>query len=144
MVSSVASKSLKSGTFAPAIISESGPPSASTRIERLTPFLARSVGFGPKRSPQNAPCPLLRPPPAPPPPPPPTPPTPHPPTLPALHHDSPQDPPQPPPPPPPQESAAHGRAVGALSRKMVPLQAPPHQEDNQRSEAHPSEPKSHV
>ena len=40
MASSVASKSLKSGTFAPAMTAESGPPSASTRIERLTPTLA--------------------------------------------------------------------------------------------------------
>jgi hypothetical protein len=38
--SSVASKSLKVGTFAPAIPTESGPLSASSRIERLTPFLA--------------------------------------------------------------------------------------------------------
>src|SRR5215210_1141691 len=62
--SRVASKSLKSGTFAPATITESGPPSASTSIERLTPFLALSVGFGPTRSPQNGPFPYLHPPPA--------------------------------------------------------------------------------
>ena len=57
MASRVASKNLKSGTFAPATITESGPPSASTSIERLTPFLALSVGFGPMRSPQNGPFP---------------------------------------------------------------------------------------
>jgi hypothetical protein len=52
MASSVASKSLKSGTFAPAITTERGPPSASTSRERLTPFLALSVGLGPTRSPK--------------------------------------------------------------------------------------------
>lgn len=57
MASSVASNSLKSGTFAPAITTERGPPSASTSRERLTPFLALSVGLGPTRSPQSAPCP---------------------------------------------------------------------------------------
>src|SRR5215203_4498367 len=55
--SSVASNSLKSGTFAPAITTERGPPSASTSRERLSPFLALSVGLGPTRSPQSVPCP---------------------------------------------------------------------------------------
>src|SRR5215217_6436417 len=64
MASSVASKSLKSGTLAPAITTERGPPVASTRIERLTPTLALSVGLGPTRYPQNVPCPSLHPPPA--------------------------------------------------------------------------------
>jgi hypothetical protein len=37
------------------------PPSASTRRrERLTPFLALSVGLGPTRSPRNEPCPSPR------------------------------------------------------------------------------------
>src|SRR5215210_5547388 len=53
MASSVASKSLKSGTLAPAITTERGPPSASTRRERLTPTLALSVGLGPTRSPKT-------------------------------------------------------------------------------------------
>jgi hypothetical protein len=57
MASSVALSSLKSGTLAPAITTESGPPSASTSTERLTPFLALSVGLGPIWSPQNEPCP---------------------------------------------------------------------------------------
>src|SRR3954463_5712112 len=57
MASRVASSSLKSGTFAPAITTESRP--ASTNTERLTPFLALSVGLGPTRSPQNELCPLL-------------------------------------------------------------------------------------
>src|SRR5215208_6726445 len=57
MASSVASNSLKSGTFAPAITTERGPPSASTSRERLSPFLALSVGLGPTRSPQSVPCP---------------------------------------------------------------------------------------
>src|SRR5215217_2974852 len=64
MASSVASKSLKSGTLASAITTERGPPVASTRIERLTPTLALSVGLGPTRYPQNVPCPSLHPPPA--------------------------------------------------------------------------------
>ena len=41
-------------TFAAATIAASGPPSASTRILRFTPFFALSVGFGPIQSPQNA------------------------------------------------------------------------------------------
>src|SRR5215207_3180462 len=49
----VSSSSLKSGTLAPAITTESGPPSASTKIERLTPILALSVGLGPIWSPQG-------------------------------------------------------------------------------------------
>src|ERR687897_811729 len=53
-----------SPVFAPAITTERGPPSASTRIERLTPTLALSVGLGPTRSPQNVPCPSLHRPPA--------------------------------------------------------------------------------
>src|SRR5215217_3406035 len=60
MASSVASRSLKSGTLAPETTTESGPPSASTRTERLTPFLALSVGLGPMRSPQNEPYPSHR------------------------------------------------------------------------------------
>src|SRR5215213_10234769 len=52
MASSVASNSLKSGTFAPAITTERRPPSASTSRERLSPFLALSVGLGPTRSPK--------------------------------------------------------------------------------------------
>src|SRR5918994_976309 len=53
MASSVASSSLKSGMFAPPITTESGPPSASTRRERFTPFLHLSVGLAPTRSPQT-------------------------------------------------------------------------------------------
>ena len=57
MASSVASRSLKSGTFAPAITTARGPPSASTKRERFTPFFPLSVGLGPIWSPQNGPCP---------------------------------------------------------------------------------------
>src|ERR671910_631055 len=60
MASSVASSSLKSGTFAPAITTARGPPSASTRRERFTPFFPLSVGLGPTRSPQKEPCPSRR------------------------------------------------------------------------------------
>src|SRR4051794_32338371 len=62
--SRVAARSLSSRTFAPATTNESGPPSASTRRLRFTPFLPRSVGFGPTRSPPNVPCPSPRRPPA--------------------------------------------------------------------------------
>jgi len=39
--------SLASGTFAPAIVIASGPPSFSTSRLRFTPFFARSVELGP-------------------------------------------------------------------------------------------------
>src|SRR5215218_5319432 len=54
MASSVASSSLKSGTFAPAITAARGPPSASTRRERFTPFFPLSVGLGPIWSPKTS------------------------------------------------------------------------------------------
>ncbi len=61
IASRVAAKSLSSRTLAPATFTtESGPPSASTSRERFTPFLARSVGLGPVRSPQNGTCPSPR------------------------------------------------------------------------------------
>jgi hypothetical protein len=47
IASIVAAKSCAFGAFAPAMTTLSGPPSASTSTERFTPFLARSVGFGP-------------------------------------------------------------------------------------------------
>src|SRR5215207_1926120 len=46
MASSVASSSLKSGTFAPAITAARGPPSASTRRERFTPFFPYQWDWG--------------------------------------------------------------------------------------------------
>src|SRR5215217_4493573 len=54
MASSVASSSLKSGTVAPAIAAARGPPSASTRRERFTPFFPLSVGLGPIWSPKTS------------------------------------------------------------------------------------------
>ena len=54
MASSVASSSLKSATFAPAITTARGPPSASTKMERFTPFFPLSVGLGPTRSPKTS------------------------------------------------------------------------------------------
>lgn len=60
LASMVCFNSFASGTLAPSITIPSGPPSASTNSERFTPFFARSVGFGPIRSPQNAPCPSRR------------------------------------------------------------------------------------
>ena len=38
---------------------ERGPPEASTRRERFTPFLPLSVELAPTRSPQNGPFPML-------------------------------------------------------------------------------------
>jgi hypothetical protein len=46
-----------SGTLAPVINAASGTPRPSGRMWRLTPFFARSVGFGPVRSPLLAPSP---------------------------------------------------------------------------------------
>ena len=54
--SMVCSKSLQSWTLAPAGTRPVGPPAASTIMLRFVPGLPRSVGFGPTRSPQNAPC----------------------------------------------------------------------------------------
>ncbi len=48
--------SVLSCAFAGAIIAPSGPPSSSTRSIRFVPGFARSVGFLPVKSPQNAPC----------------------------------------------------------------------------------------
>jgi hypothetical protein len=46
-----------SGTLAPVISAAIGTPRASVRIWRFTPLFARSVGFGPVRSPLLAPSP---------------------------------------------------------------------------------------
>ena len=65
IASMMSSSSLKSGMLAPAITTESGPPSASTKIERLTPSLALSVGLGPICNPKTGLAPShRRPPPA--------------------------------------------------------------------------------
>lgn len=54
MASSVSSSSLKFGTLAPATTAESGPPSASIKMERFTPFLPLSLGLGPTGSPKTS------------------------------------------------------------------------------------------
>lgn len=56
IASIVAASILVSWTLAPATTTANGPPSRSTSKLRFTPFLERSVGFGPIWSPQNAPC----------------------------------------------------------------------------------------
>src|SRR4051794_13881664 len=53
IASTVASSSLQSGTFAPAITAPSGPPSPSTARFFLVPGFPRSVGFLPPFSPPD-------------------------------------------------------------------------------------------
>jgi hypothetical protein len=54
MAARVPSSSLASWTLAGATTSLNGPPSASSRMLRFTPALARSVGFGPTVSPPKS------------------------------------------------------------------------------------------